>query len=254
MPSPWFITSQQKIPGSLKLFAVPYAGRGASLYYPWRALVPQWIELVAVQLPGREARLQETTINRIEPLIAQLSNAILTEINGPYALFGHSMGALVCFELTRRLRELGAPLPSALALSGHQSPTLPRTESPLHMMSDADFIAAMQERYDGIPQAVLDRPELLQLLLPTLRRDIEALEHFRFAAGAPLPVPFLLYGGTEDAQTYGERLDAWRELTSGPVTLRRFPGGHFYLQENPAEVVVALVSDLTRHASSGVTA
>ena len=247
MPSPWFITGPRERPGALKLFAVPYAGRGASLYYPWRALVPQWMELVAVQLPGREARLQEMAINRIAPLITQLANAILPEINGPYALFGHSMGALVCFELTRQLRDLGAPLPLALGLSGHQSPTLPRTDTPLHMMSDADFITAMRERYDGIPQAVLDRPELLQLLLPTLRRDIEALEHFRFVAGTPLTIPFLLYGGTEDAQTDANRLDAWRELTNGPVTLRRFPGGHFYLQEDPAQVVSALVNDLSRY-------
>lgn len=246
MPSPWFIAARREAPAALQLFAIPYAGRGASLYYPWRALLPAWVELHAVQLPGREARLQEPAFDRMEPLIDQLADALIAEIRGPYALFGHSMGALVSFELARRLRQRGAPLPTALALSGHQSPTLPRTQTPLHPLGDAEFVAAMQARYDGIPKAVLERPELLQLLLPTLRRDIATLEHFRFVPDAPLPVPFLLYGGLADVQTAAGSLEAWAELSTRPPVLRRFPGGHFYVQETPAPVVAALVEDLSR--------
>lgn len=243
--SNWFVAPRPRPLAGLRLFAVPFAGRGASLFYPWHAALPDWIELVAVQLPGREGRLAEHSLTRLDEIIARLLVEIRPRLDKPYALFGHSMGALVCFELARRLCELGAPPPVALVLSGREAPMNPRSHRLLHTLSDAAFVDEMQARFDGIPKVVLEQPELLALLLPTLRGDIEAIETYEYRPGPKLPMPFFLYGGEKDWQSTPARLDGWRTLTAGPSPLRMFPGGHFYIQSDWRAVVSSLVQDLS---------
>jgi medium-chain acyl-[acyl-carrier-protein] hydrolase len=250
--SAWFIAPSPRPEAALRVFAVPHAGRGASLFYPWHAMLPRWMEMVAVQLPGREGRLSETGWTRIDPIIATLAAEIRPRLDRPYVLFGHSMGALICYELARRLRDLRAPPPLALVLSGRHAPTVAHRAPPLHPLSDGEFIAAMQARYDGIPRAVLEQPDLLTLLLPTLRRDIEAMETYRFRPGERFAMPFFLYGGRDDRQAAPDGLAGWRELTTGPTSLRLFPGGHFYLQDDRAPVIAALTDDLRPFAWDGM--
>ena len=248
MAPSWFVTPRSKPHAPLRLFAVPYAGRGASLFYPWHGDLPEWIDLIAVQLPGREGRIAESAFTRIAPLVESLAQAILPRIDCAYAFFGHSMGALICYELTRKLRDLGAPLPTVLVLSGHQAPTTPKIEEPMHGLSDNDFVRTMQARYDGIPAVVLEQPDLMRLLLPTLRRDIEAIETHSHRSVPPLTMPFLLYGGMDDPQLVENRLEGWRHLTTGPAITRLFPGGHFYLQDNRKVVIETLIQDLQHYA------
>ena len=242
--SRWFVFAPIRAPHPtrrLRLFAFPYAGRGASLFFPWRTALPDWIEIVAVQLPGREGRIGEPALARLDAVVAALVPEIVPLLDRPYAFFGHSMGALLSYELARALRGRQAPAPVALALSGRRAPTIPNPDPPLHGLTDAAFIETMRSRYDGIPQIVLEQPDLMRLLLPTLRRDIEAIETHEFRPEPPLDMPFLLYGGTDDRQAPRESLAAWRALTTGEAPLRQFPGGHFYLQAQQAE----LLRDLT---------
>jgi medium-chain acyl-[acyl-carrier-protein] hydrolase len=242
--SSWFITAPARAPHPvrrLRLFAFAYAGRGASLFFPWRAAVPDWIELVAVQLPGREGRMAEPAVGRLEDLVASLLPEIMPLLDRPYAFFGHSMGALLSYELARALRRGAAPAPLALALSGRRAPTTPNPDPPLHGLTDTAFVETMQSRYDGIPQIVLEQPDLMRLLLPTLRRDIEAIETHAWRPDPPLAAPFLLYGGEDDREAPRDSLAAWRPLTTGETRLRQFPGGHFYLMAQQA----ALLRDLT---------
>ena len=243
--SKWFVAPRPRPLARLRLFAVPFAGRGASLFYPWHAALPDWIDLAAVQLPGREGRLAEPALKRLDTIIAQLVAEIRPRLDKPYALFGHSMGALICYELARALREQGAPAPVALVLSGREAPTNPRSPHLMHPLSDAAFVDEMQARFDGIPKVVLEQPELLALLLPTLRGDIEAIETYQYRPGPKLPMPFFLYGGEQDWQSNEERLAGWGTLTEGSAPLRLFPGGHFYIQTDGQAVRAALVQDLS---------
>ncbi len=217
-------------------------------------MLPDWMEMVAVQLPNREGRLHESGSTRLNPIITALAAEIQPRLDRPYVLFGHSMGALICYELARMLRDRGAPGPLALILSGRQAPGVHHSEPPLHHLSDGEFVAAMQARFDAIPQVVLAQPELLRLLLPTLRRDIEAIETYQFQPGPPLVIPFFLYGGRADRQVTPASLEGWRDLTTGSTSLRLFPGGHFYLQEDRAPVIAALAEDLRPFTRCGTTA
>lgn len=252
--SSWFIVSHKRSPDrtpGLTLFAFSYAGRGASLYFPWRAALPDWIDLVAVQLPGREGRIAEPALDRLETAVAALVTEITPLLDRPYAFFGHSMGALLCYELACALARKQAPPPVALALSGRRAPTTTDDDPLLHVMPDDDFIATMRTRYDGIPQAVLDEPALLRLALPTLRRDIELIETHVPYAHPPLRAPFVLYGGENDPQTPVASLAAWRPLTTRDAPLKQFPGGHFYLQSQQGPLLDDLTRQLAHFLSAG---
>ncbi|HAB39451.1 MAG TPA: thioesterase [Rhodobacteraceae bacterium] len=248
--SNWFVTSpRDKAAVKLRLYAIPFAGRGASLFHTWRAILPDWIELVAIQLPGREARMGEPALTRIPEIVTALKNEIVASNTQPYAFFGYSMGALIGFETARALLSEEYSKPLALILGAHQPPHYRAAPVRFHAMSDAEFIAEMQRLYDGIPQEVLKNKNLMQLLLPTLRRDIEALEFFKYTPNVPLDLPFYIYGGKKDPHANPPRLEHWRDLTNAPTQFRWFEGSHFFMQEDPRAVVKAIVEDLSLHVT-----
>ncbi|WP_029002372.1 thioesterase II family protein [Azorhizobium doebereinerae] len=242
--SAWFVAPPARPAARLTLLCIPHAGRGASLYFPWRRDLPEWIEPVAVQLPGREARLGEPPLRRIRAMAEGLAAQVSHLPPRPYALFGHSMGALVAYELALALRRMGAPAPLALALSGRRAPTLPNPQSPIHGLSDADFITAMCARYNGIPQAILDHPDMMAMLLPIMRADLEAVETHIHQPEPALATPLLLYGGADDPQVSPESFAAWAALGAGGARSRLFSGGHFYFQDDRAPLMAALAEDL----------
>jgi medium-chain acyl-[acyl-carrier-protein] hydrolase len=243
--SSWFLVPQPKPAAQLKLFCVPHAGRGASLYMPWRSLLPEWIELSAVQLPGREGRLAEAPLNRISAMSEGLAQQILPRLDRPYVLFGHSMGALICFETARVLRRLGAPPPQALVLSGRRAPAVPDLGPPIHGLSDSAFVEAICARYNGIPQIILEQPDMMRMFLPIIRADLEAIETYAYRQETPLNIPFFLYGGRDDEQVSPENIEGWRLLTDARSDQRLFTGGHFYLQDERDALVQALITDLS---------
>jgi medium-chain acyl-[acyl-carrier-protein] hydrolase len=166
-------------------------------------------------------------------------------LDRPYALFGHSMGALVCFEAARLLRRLGARPPQALLLSGRRAPGIPERDPPVHALSDSDFVAAMCARYNGIPQIILEQPDMMRLLLPIMRSDIEAIETYDYGPERPLEMPVFIYGGREDPQVSAENVEGWRTIAAGRFEQRLFPGGHFYLQDDRAPLIRAISADLS---------
>jgi medium-chain acyl-[acyl-carrier-protein] hydrolase len=155
------------------------------------------------------------------------------------------MGALICFETARVLRRLGGPLPQALVLSGRRAPTVPDRGPPIHKLSDAEFVDAICARYNGIPQIILEQPEMMRMFLPIIRADLEAIETYAYRQEKPLDIPFFLYGGRDDEQVAPENIAGWRMLTEARSEQRLFTGGHFYLQDERDALILALITDLS---------
>lgn len=226
----------------MRLICLPHAGGGASSFHHLAALLPNDIEMLAVQLPGRESRLSEAPFRRMDALIDALSKGINGWLEKPYSLFGHSMGALIAFELGREIRRCGLPLPRTTVVSGRRSPTVPNTETPLHLLPDAAFVDALVERYDAIPKVIRDEPELMALFMPVLKADFEIFETHGHVDEPPLACALGVYGGRADPQT--RQMDGWVSLYAGPTRTRLFDGGHFYLADQRRALADALAEDV----------
>jgi medium-chain acyl-[acyl-carrier-protein] hydrolase len=195
-----------------------------------------------VQLPGRENRIRETPFERLGPLVEALADAVDPYLSLPFALFGHSNGALIGFELARTLRARGRPGPAHFFASGRRAPDLP-PDRLIHHFPEAEFLAELQE-LGGLPAELLAHRELLSLLVPTLRADVAINETYAFTEQAPLECALTAYGGLADPKVRREQLEAWARHTSGPFVLRMFPGGHFFLQDDRALLLRTLSADL----------
>ena len=199
-----------------------------------------------MQLPGRESRVREASFCSIAPLVQALADQIEPFLDRAYCLFGHSMGALVAFELARELGRRRRPDPAWLFVSGANAPHMPRDEEPLHHLPDDALIRAVTERYQGIPQQVLDDRELLELVLPALRADLTAIETYQFLEGARLQCGISAFAGRADRSVKPAMLAPWRELTDGGFASTLFAGDHFYLHDQRDELIDALLPQLRR--------
>jgi medium-chain acyl-[acyl-carrier-protein] hydrolase len=229
---------------SVRLFCFHHAGGGASAYRTWMDCIPAGMELCAIQLPGREGRLGERAYQRLADVVPLVVEAIDPFLDLPFVFFGHSLGALLAFEVARELAATGRPAPAHLFLSGRRAPTQPDPEPPVSQLSPAALIAEVRRRWGGIPDAVLAEPELLQLLLPTLRTDLAAVETYTYVPGAPLECPISCFGGTDDPSSRQADLAPWRQQTRATFSQRMFPGGHFFVQSSRTEVLAAMKHDL----------
>lgn len=229
---------------ALRLFCFPYAGGGASAYHPWARLLPPAVEMCALQLPGRETRRHEPLHTNFDEAIAELSLAIEPLLDKPYAFFGHSLGALLAFETALYLRRKGQPQPQQLLLSSRRPPQLPEPLPPIAALPEAEFVVEIQRRYDGIPQVILQEPELLALFIPTLRADFGVLESHVYRDEPPLPAAMTVYGGREDPIVTAGALGQWRQHTTGPFALQQYSGGHFYLQTQRSGLLASISARL----------
>jgi len=178
-------------------------------------------------------------------VVSALSNAIADANHRPFALFGHSMGAVVAFEIARRLRDRGAPVPTHLFVSGAPAPHLPRVDLGLRFIeSDVDFLTAVSNTYGGVPRIVMERAELRANMVTALRADLTLTETREYRDAPPLACAIAAYGGESDAMTTGRRLAAWREQTTGDFSCRRFPGDHFYLTRARDALLADILSQL----------
>jgi medium-chain acyl-[acyl-carrier-protein] hydrolase len=228
----------------VRLICFPFAGRGASVFARWGTFMGDVFEVSAVQFPGREARLAEPAMLDAAELVESLIPALLPKLRPPYAFFGHSLGALIAFETARALRARNYALPSYLFVGARHAPQWQSPASPIHNLPDDDFLAALKERFGGIPEAILREPELLARLLPTLRADVTLLERYRYQIQDPFPFPISAFGGAYDRAIGAEALEAWREQTSGSFRCRMIPGSHFFLIEQRPALHASMLEDL----------
>ncbi len=254
--SPWVLGSRTNLRSQLRLFCFPYAGGAASAYRLWSGAFSPEVEICPVQLPGRGGRFRETPFRRAPELVSAAADGLRPLMDRPFALFGHSMGAVVAFELARELRRRSWSAPVLLAVSGRQAPPRPSPLPPFGHLPDPEFLREVRGRYDGIPDEVLAEDELLQLVLPSLRADILVLETYPYTLEPPLDCPISCFGGQEDRHVSRDDLDAWAQHTRGGCTVRTFPGRHFFIDSAREAVWRSLREDLTpwTTASTGATA
>jgi surfactin synthase thioesterase subunit len=240
--NPWLVCFEQRPQAHLRLFCFPYAGGGASLFRQWGALFPPEVEVYAVQLPGREDRRREEAFTEVPALIAALSQNLEPLLDRPFAFFGHSLGGLLNFELARCLRRQSGLLPLRLFIAACRAPQSLGLSFPIAGLPDAEFLAQVQLRYGDLPKAVLDEPELLQLVLKVLRSDLKALESYLYQPEPPLACAISVFGGASDPVVSREDLENWQLQTRQDLQLTILPGGHFFV--NSARLIDC-IRDLT---------
>jgi medium-chain acyl-[acyl-carrier-protein] hydrolase len=240
----WIFRPKPNPAARLRLICVPYAGRGASVYREWPELMGPGVEVCALQLPGRESRLRERPFTRISDALRDAAHALEDFLDIPIALFGHSMGGLFCFELARILRSQHGITPVHLFVSARRAPQLPDLRPPLRHLPDERFVNEICRRYNGIPRAVLHDEELMSLLLPMLRADVELLETYVYQPGLPLACRITALAGREDTETCYEEIAAWEEHTTIGFQTRTIAGDHFFVHSARDQVVETVLQHL----------
>ncbi len=212
----------------LQLLVLPYAGGSPNEFRSLQEQLPAEIGLALGIFPGRDRRIREVALRRMEPLVADLEAGLGPLLRRRYAILGHSMGSWVGYALCQGLQKAGLPLPEQLIVNARRAPGCPDPFPPLHPLPEREFLSVMQHRYGAIPPVLLEDPGLLALFLPALRADMELIETYEVAPAAPLPLPITAFGGRQDLTVTEAELAAWKASTSRSFHLRMIEGGHFF--------------------------
>lgn len=239
----WLHAFKANPKAGVRLICFPYAGGTAMVYRSWAQRLPAEVEVLAVQLPGRASRMQEPLHFDLPRLIEAMAPVLAPHLEAPFAFFGHSMGAMIAFELARLLRREGRAGPLRLFVSGRSAPQLNRTHAPLHDLPQPELLRELG-RLNGTPREVLEHPELMELMLPILRADFSVCDTYEYREEPPLDCPITAFGGLQDAGVPRRNLEAWREQTSGAFTLRMLPGDHFFLHSDESLLLRLLATEL----------
>lgn len=238
----WF-TAGSNPAGAMRLFLFPFAGGNANAFLPWQAALGPRLELRVAQLPGRGIRLFDPPAADLDELVARLSQAVTDLADRPFLFFGHSLGALMAFEVARQLRRTGRPGPTALWVSGAEGPRTRLLRRQLHDLEEAELIEALRE-YSGTASEMLDDRELMQLVLPGVRADFALSERYVYRGEAPLDVPITVLLGSSDPFVDPERAAGWAQETSLPVRQHTYSGDHFFLNDHHEAIAAQLAGSI----------
>ncbi|PRQ04160.1 Linear gramicidin dehydrogenase LgrE [Enhygromyxa salina] len=211
----------------LRLVCCAHAGGDPVAFSAWAKALPRAVSLCPLRRPGRDPRSAHAALADVHIIAHQAVEALATLATRPSALFGHSLGAVIAFEIARLLEARGLP-PRLLIVSGREAPQVSLGRPPIADLPDARFIAELDARYGGVPAEVRDSPELLARLLPSLRADLRAAERYHHRPGPALRCPLIVCQGRQDTSVDPSKLDGWRELSLGSFERVDFPGGHFF--------------------------
>jgi medium-chain acyl-[acyl-carrier-protein] hydrolase len=244
--SPWLRHAEGDVDPAVRLLCFPHAGGGASTFNSWRALLPGWLELVKVQLPGREDRRLSPPHQRMEALVGELFPHLQPLLDRPLVLYGHSMGAVIAFEVARALRRHGYPLPLALLISGRRAPhrPLPVTQV-LHTLPE-ETLALRVGQLGGLPPELLGNRRWLSHYLPTIRADLCLSDDYEYSEEPLLACPIHTFIGEADTLVVREDWEAWSAHTAAEFTRRILAGGHFFSTTGRNE----LIAEVSKVAAS----
>ena len=248
----WFRRFRPAPDSEVQLICLPHAGGSASFFVPFTRLLAPSVEVVGVQYPGRQDRRAEPLIDDLHELADHVSTLLVSYLERspgrPFALFGHSLGAALAFEVVRRLEQSTGPKPVGLIASGRRSP-LVHIEETVHLQDDDGLLAEMR-RLSGTEMELLDDAEFLQMILPVMRGDYRAIERYRYGGDGPVRTPISVLVGDADPRVSRSDAEAWQGLTGGGFDLRSFPGGHFYLNTQQPQVAQAVLESLRTFTAS----
>lgn len=241
--TPWLAQHYRRDPrASIRLFCFPYAGGSASVFATWKSLLPPEVEVCPVQYPGRNDRIAEPYMTDLCEMAHVAANAIGPYLDMPFALFGHSLGAIVAYEVAQALRRTGVARPKHLIVSAHRAPHIPLRREPTWQLDGPSFKSRLRE-LNGTPNEVFEEEELLALVLPSLRADFRLAETYTHPGHhEPLDCPIFLFGGRADTDVNEAELRAWRETTRGPFEIKTMEGDHFFINSQKRE----LLQDVSR--------
>lgn len=227
-----------------RLFCFAHAGGNAHVFRNWRRSLPAEVDLCLVHLPGHGKRVGEQPFTRLAPLVAAVADQVGIEAGLPFVFYGHSLGALISFELARELDRRGQRGPECLFLSGHRAPHLPNSQPRIFNLAEEGFIKSLKE-LNGTPDELLDEPQTREFFLPVFRADFEIVDTYEYQDGPPLSCPLSVYGGLGDHSVPLEAVRAWQIHTSEECRVRMFSGDHFFVHDPASGFLDAFRKDVS---------
>jgi medium-chain acyl-[acyl-carrier-protein] hydrolase len=252
MKSSWLAPTPPNPYARVRLFCFHHAGGGPASYLPWSEQLPPEITVCPLILPGREARLKERPYRRMAPLVQAIAVALQPYMDKPFAFFGHSMGALVSFEVARQLRRQFGQSPVRLFISAHRSPQLPHSQPTIHTLPDEALLQRLTN-LGGSPREMLNHQELMQLMLPTIRADFAVCETYVWQPEPPFACPITVFAGAQDTVMPVSEMDGWCQETDGSCRLCVLPGNHFFLHTAQTLLLAQIMHDLQKSCEELVT-
>jgi medium-chain acyl-[acyl-carrier-protein] hydrolase len=241
--APWYRRYPTSRPARARLLAFHHAGGSASYFRSWPAALPPDLEVIAIQMPGREERLRVLPPRSLDHAADELARQLAPLLDLPFAIFGHSMGALLAFETTRALRRAHHAAPRHLFVSGRWAPHLPDPLPTISRFPERELLDTIT-RMGGTPPEVLAHRELLDLFLPTLRADFALCESYHHRSEPPLSLPLTAFGGLSDATTAPATIEHWSAHTHAAFRARFFPGDHFFLDAARPAILADITASL----------
>lgn len=236
MSQNWYSEYKKAPAARIRLFCFHHSGGGASMYFPWVAHLSPYIEMVAIQLPGRENRFSEALNNNLQDIVAELSKNFAIYKDKPFFVFGHSLGALVSFELVKAIYKSYSLFPCHMIVSGSKAPHLPFRMTHLSQLDDNSLKEELKV-YGGIDDDIFTNNEIFELFAPIIRSDFSIYEHYKYLETKPFPHDILALSGTEDQTVTVQEILSWEKYTEGNFEHIPFLGKHFFIKDHQKKII-----------------